>query len=73
MTKDFSDDPIEGEEARSIRKMHHEWTKFQTEDVTQLKKVAWVLRNYKVILAAIALGAVTNIRDAILKVMGGGL
>ena len=73
MTKDFSGDPIEGEEARGIRKMHHEWVNFQKEDLPYLKKVAWFVRSYKVILFAIAAGAFTNFKDVIAKITGGGL
>lgn len=73
MTKDFSDDPIEGEEARAFRKMHNQWETHLREDLPNLRKVSWVIRNFKLVVAFIALGAFTNVREIIMKVMGGEL
>ena len=65
MTKDFSSEPIEGEEARKIRKMHHEWDSFQENDMDSLKKVSWAIRNWKFIGLMLIIGAAGSLKNVL--------
>ena len=65
MTKDFSQAPIEGEEAAKFRKMHHEWDTFQETDMDALKKVAWAIRNWKFIGLMLIIGAAGSLKNVL--------
>lgn len=67
MTRDFSREPLEGDDAAKIRKMHHEWEQFRNSDMEALKKVSWAIKNWKFLgLIAIigAAGQFTKILEA---------
>ncbi len=57
MTKDFSREPIEGDDAAKIRKMHYEWEGFQDTDMEALKKISWAIRNWRILALFAIMGA----------------
>lgn len=65
MTDDFSQDPIEGDDARKIRKMHHEWEEFRKTDLEPMKKISWIVRNWKLFALAAIIGAAGSLKNVL--------
>ncbi len=63
MTNDFSEKPIEGEEAAKFRRMHHEWREFRDGDKRELGKVAWAIRNWRVLGLLVIIGAAGSAKN----------
>ena len=65
MTKDFSQAPIEGEEAAKFRKMHHEWGTFKETHLDPLSKVSWVVKNWKLLGLIFIIGAAGSLKNVL--------
>jgi len=57
MSNGFSKEPIEGEEAQEVREMMREWSQFKRAEMEPLRKISWMMRNWKLLALIAIIGA----------------